>query len=232
MTATDSGNFRIKGLVFDLDGTLVHSTIDFSLMRKSALERMREAGVPASVLDERMSIASNLKACYHYLSETRSGDDARSLLTDVGRIMNEIEMRNVRNTLAVPRANQTLCRLIDEGYGMAVLTRGSRRYTDAALSASGLTRYFDKTICRDDYPDEEAKPNPISLSRAAGKLGLTNEECLLVGDHAMDLECARSAGSGFVGVLSGATDMPTWTNLGVIRIIPDVTFLPGLLSKI
>jgi phosphoglycolate phosphatase-like HAD superfamily hydrolase len=114
---------------------------------------------------------------------------------------------------------------------MAVLTRGSRKYTEAALSAAGLAGYFPKRVCRDDHPDEEAKPNPIAMARAAGMMELAKDRCILVGDHPTDMECARSAGSSFVGVLSGATDRSGWNELGEVIIIPDVSTLPALLNK-
>ena len=222
---------QIRGLVFDLDGTLIHSTIDFPLMRHMMFARMRQSGIPGMMLDGNKSMASNLQACYRYLDEEGSKDASISLLSDAARIMNEIEMLKVWQTQAVPGVSEAICRLIDDGYSMAVLTRGSRGYTEAALTASGLIGYFANIVCRDDYPEEEAKPNPISLARAAGKLNVAKEKCLLVGDHEMDLECALSAGSSFVGVLSGATNMRTWTRLGDIMIIPDVSYLPDILTR-
>ncbi len=60
-------------------------------------------------------------------------------------------------------------------------------------------------------------------------MGLVNDRCILVGDHPMDLECARSAGSFFVGVLSGATDRSRWNEFGEVTVITDVSSLPALL---
>ncbi len=222
---------HIEGLVFDLDGTLINSTIDFLLMRQRTFERMAQAGVPEPVLDKTKSIATNLNASFRHLAEKGSEGDSHSLSLDAGTIMSEIEMLNVSQTEAVTGASGAIDLLVKEGYAVAILTRGSRRYTEAALSASGLARYFVNIICRDDHPDDEAKPNPISMARAAEKLSMPKEKCLLVGDHAMDLECALSARTRFVGVLSGAMDRTAWTMLGDITIIPDVSYLPDLLMK-
>ncbi len=222
---------HIEGLVFDLDGTLIESTIDFLLMRRRTFERMARAGVPEPLLDRTKSIATNLNEAFRYLSEKGLEEDSRTLYHDAGTIMSEIEMLKVSQTRAVPGASGAIDLLVSEGYSVAVLTRGSRRYTEAALSASGLAKYFVNTICRDDHPDNEAKPNPIAMARAAEKLAMPKEKCLLVGDHAMDLECAVSAGTQFVGVLSGAMGRTAWTKLGDITIIPDVSYLPDLLAK-
>jgi phosphoglycolate phosphatase len=224
-------NSRIEGIVFDLDGTLIHSTIDFVQMRCQTFERMRRAGIPEALFQETKSIAANLLASTQYLNERGHFEASRSMRDDVGKIMSYIEMLHVLQTQEVKGTGEAIVLLIEKGYSVAVLTRGSRRYTEAALSAAGLAEQFPKRVCRDDHPEEEAKPNPIALARAAEMMDLDEEMCILVGDHQMDLECARSAGSGFVGVLSGATDSATWTRLGEVTTIPDVSCLPALLMR-
>ena len=222
---------HVKGIVFDLDGTLIHSTIDFAQMRRRTFARMGGAGVPETSLDMSKSITWNLRASFDFLAEAGSLADSRSLGIDATMIMSNIEMLEVQNTRAVQGAERAIGILIDQGYHVAVLTRGSRRYTEAALTAAGLADYFQHAVCRDDHPDDEAKPNPISMARAAGKLDLPKEDCLLVGDHETDMECALSAGSLFVGVLSGATDRAAWEALGAVRVIPDVSYLPDLFLR-
>jgi phosphoglycolate phosphatase len=85
-------------------------------------------------------------------------------------------------------------------------------------------------VCRDDHAEEEAKPAPISLRRAAAGIGFQAQDCLMVGDHMMDLECARAAGSGFIGVLSGSGDEHLWRREGVSMIVSDVGEIPKLLD--
>lgn len=210
---------------------MILSTIDFIQMRRQTFKRMVQAGVPEEVLREERSIAANLLSSSRYLIETGSIEASRSMCDDVSRIMSDIEMIKVRETTAVPGIIEAIDQLVEKGYSMAVLTRGSRRYTEEALLAAGLAEYFPNRVCRDDHPDEEAKPNPIAMARAAGMMDLTKDRCLLVGDHPMDLECARSAGSFFVGVLSGATDRPHWNEFGDVVIIRDVSCLPTLLEN-
>jgi phosphoglycolate phosphatase len=200
-------------------------------MRRQTFKRMEEAGVPADMLEGKKSIAANLLASSHYLRGLGLNEASRSMRNDVGKIMSDIEMLQVQETKAVPGAVQAIDLLLEEGYSVAVLTRGSRKYTEAALSAAGLAEYFPNRVCRDDHPDEEAKPNPIAMARAAGMMELDEDRCLLVGDHPTDLECARLAGSLFVGVLSGATDRAHWNALGEVTIIDDVSSLPALLKR-
>jgi phosphoglycolate phosphatase-like HAD superfamily hydrolase len=220
---------RIEGIVFDLDGTLIVSTIDFMQMRRQTFKRMKEAGVPEEILEENNTIVANLLVSSNYLIGLGSIEASRSMCKDVGKIMSDIEMLKVGETGAVPGTIQTIEQLLEEGYSIAVLTRGSRKYTQAALEAAGLAEHLPCKVCRDDHPAEEAKPNPIAMARAARMMGLASDRCILVGDHPMDLECARSAGSFFVGVLSGATDRSHWSEFGDVTVITDVSSLPALL---
>ncbi len=69
------------------------------------------------------------------------------------------------------------------------------------------------------------------MRRAAAALNLRPEQCILVGDHLMDLECALSAGSMFVAVLSGHNGRKGWEDLGVERMIPSIAQLPRYLEE-
>jgi HAD superfamily hydrolase (TIGR01549 family) len=142
--------------------------------------------------------------------------------------MSEVEMNGVLNTKAIDDAKDALNRLRDFGLGLAVLTRGSRAYSTLALRSASLEGALDRMVCRDDHPEQEAKPAAIALQRAAAGLGLEARDCLMVGDHLMDLECARNAGSAFIGVLTGYGDEALWRSEKV-QYVRDVGELPPIL---
>jgi phosphoglycolate phosphatase len=101
----------------------------------------------------------------------------------------------------------------------------------AACTMQAAASSSDASVCRDDFPEEEAKPNGKAMVRIAGMMGLRPEDCVLVGDHAMDLKCARSAPSGFVGVLSGSFKSEDWSRHGCDMVIDNVGMLPRLLLE-
>ena len=100
------------------------------------------------------------------------------------------------------------------------------------LLITGLDGTTGPCVCRDDYPLEEAKPNPLAMRRVAAKLGLDAVDCLYVGDHPMDLECARASGAGFVAVTTGSTDRERWSQSGCRMIIDSVADLPSVLERV
>ena len=151
------------------------------------------------------------------------------MLQRMREVMNRTELERVAETTPVPGALECLTRLKGAGLRTGLLTRGSRNYALAALRHAGLDHSFDSMVCRDDFPEEEAKPNGKAMLRMAGMLGLLPEDCILVGDHAMDRSCALSVSSGFIGVLSGSYRKEEWSMNGCAVIIDSVAALPDLL---
>jgi phosphoglycolate phosphatase len=223
------GGLTKPGIVFDLDGTLIESTIDFWLMRDRVFRYLNEIGL-GHVLERSDTIAKNM---VRVRPEIRGMNlDLKTVEMRVEAICDEVEMMSVDCSKEVPGAGDALRTLRVMGIPLALLTRGSRHYATRALRASHLTGLLDAIICRDDHDVSEAKPHPEAMRRAAAALNLRPEQCILIGDHLMDLECALSAGSMFVAVLSGHNGRKGWEDLGVERIIPSIAQLPRYLDEI
>lgn len=220
---------RIKGLVFDLDGTLVHTTIDFAEMKRAVLGVLVEEGVPQTELDAGRTITENRLHAITYLM--KKGGDPGRLMARTSELMTGIEMIGVRGTRQTEGAGEALKELRIMGMGIAVLTRGSRNYSTLALASAGLSSMIDSMVCRDDYSEEDAKPAPVAMERAARSIGLDVGSCLMVGDHPMDLECATGAGCGFIGVLTGSADAGLWEREGVKMVAPSVADVPDMIRK-
>jgi phosphoglycolate phosphatase len=160
-----------------------------------------------------------------------TGLDLNDIEMKVEAICAEVEMMSVHHSKEVAGAGDALRALRAMGYPMALLTRGSRHNATEALNASNLNGMLDVMICRDDNEVSEAKPHPEAMRRAAAALNLRPEWCIMIGDHKMDLECARSAGSLFVAVLSGHNGRKGWEDLGVENIIISIAQLPRFLEE-
>lgn len=221
----------IKSIVFDMDGTLIHTTVDFRKMKGALVLRLETMGVPPHLRDPRDVIATILPAAESYLiSEGRDGD-LPSLRTWISEVMNRTELERVEETTPVRGAREVLPLLRERGYRLGLLTRGSRAYASEALRVAGLDIGFDAVVCRDDYPETEAKPNGVAMKRMADMLGVPVEQCLLVGDHLIDLSCARSSSARFVGVLTGAFGKEDWERAECVDVVDSVLSLPDLLRS-
>jgi phosphoglycolate phosphatase len=155
----------IRGIVFDLDGTLADSRLDFDAMR-----REMELPPEMSILDaiDRLA-AARAERCRAILHRhEREGLERAKLLPGVAALLIELDRRQIRRAIA---------------------TRNSREVTDATLLKLELA--VDFALTRDDGP---VKPDPWAVQHACQRWGLPPAEVLMVGDFRYDVESGRSAG--------------------------------------
>jgi len=156
---------RIAGLIFDLDGTLVDSALDFDAMRA-------EMGLPPKqpILEslDRMSDAEALR-CREILARHEWAGAERAVL--------------------MPGAAEFLSLLEPLGLHRALLTRNSRAIVERTLTRLGLE--FEYIVAREDAP---AKPDPTAIEQICATWQLAPPQVAIVGDYRFDLEAGRRAG--------------------------------------
>lgn len=155
----------IRGIIFDMDGTLTEPHIDFQALR-------RELGVMVG------DIVDHLK----------SVDDAERRRLE--SILHRIEEDAAVNATLQPGAAELLDVLRARGIKLGLLTRNTRKSVKTVLTKFSLR--FDATLTREDGPH---KPSPEPVLELAQRWGLQPTEMLVVGDYVYDLRCAHNAGA-------------------------------------
>ncbi|WP_380056582.1 HAD-IA family hydrolase [Falsihalocynthiibacter sp. SS001] len=87
-------------------------------------------------------------------------------------------------------------RQVDD-YLLGVATGKSRRGLDSILNGHGISDMFLTKQVADDHP---SKPNPSMIFRALEETGVAAENAIMIGDTSYDMDMARAAGVGRVGV--------------------------------
>ncbi len=85
--------------------------------------------------------------------------------------------------------------VLAELYGrvtMAVVTSAQRRHFDLIHRSSGLLRFFDFVLTREDY--EHTKPHPDPYLTALARAGLCADQCVVVEDSERGCLSATAAG--------------------------------------
>ncbi|MDO8588031.1 MAG: HAD-IA family hydrolase [Armatimonadota bacterium] len=188
----------LDAVLFDLDGTLVETNIDFALMREEMLGVAGEFGVaPESAR------AMDILAIVEYVCDTLNArglperaDEARR---EAMRRLERIELFHSETAREVESAQALIAALRDRGVKVGIVTRNCRRASEISLEASGLGVGF-LMLSREDV--RNTKPHPDHLMRALEILDARPDRSLMVGDHTMDVEAGKAAGMRTIGLLA------------------------------
>lgn len=218
---------RLKAVVFDLDGTLVDSTIDYERMAGLIRAVLTEAGVPEEHLTDRRKIYQIIRGGDRVLAEM--GVDAAkrpNINSEMERIMNQVELEGAH--LAKPMRNsvETLHALKARGLGIGIATRGCGEYATVSMRLTGIHGYVDKSLARDQVP--HPKPDPRHLLDVVSLLNVKPVEIFYVGDTSTDLETANAAKVAFIGYKRNDEWGRRLTEAGCTRMVDDLYDLVGI----
>lgn len=170
-----SQRHKLRGVIFDLDGTLVDSKLDFVRMRA-------DIGVP-----EGEGILEFIEKMPH----AHSREEAR-------RILHKHELAGAHAATLISGVTELLEELDQLGLHKAVFTRNDKEPTRIVVD-----RFFPKTfssvITREDAP---AKPDPTGLLRICESWNCLSHEVIYVGDYLYDILAGRRASMKTVLYLS------------------------------
>ena len=187
----------IDTLVFDFDGTLAVLRIDFGAMREAVMDLARWYGRGPEDFDGGY-VLEGIERCATALVG-QAPEKAGAFRSAAHRLIETIELEAARDGGLFPFTRPALRGLSAAGFRIGVITRN--------FGGAVRTVFPDIDACVPVFiPREETprvKPDPVHLSTAIRRLGASPEGTLMVGDHPMDLETGRLAGTRTAGVASG-----------------------------
>jgi len=222
---------KVRGIVFDLDGTLIHSRVNFPKMKQRMIAILEAEGVPHGLLTPRETTVVILEKTEGVWDEQgRPRAERERVLASLDEVMNETELEAIPAIEGVEGAAEAVRRLKERGYRPAVLTRGHHAYAVEALRKTGMLDCFDLILGRGETP--RPKPYAEALEHTAELMELSRDEIVFVGDHPIDSTCAENARVHFIAVLSGSTERDAWAEQGQGTILRSVVDLPDHLAEL
>ena len=85
-------------------------------------------------------------------------------------------------------AEEILLYLKESGYKIALATSAKRDRVDKQVNMAGIGKYFNAIVSGDDVSN--GKPDPEIFLKAADKLGVLPEECIVIEDSPAGIEAA------------------------------------------
>lgn len=221
----------VKAAVFDLDDTLVESTVNFPKFKGLVIDQIVSHGENRADYSPNETIVVIINRYEAKLRERGTSDEViRERLAELDRIMDGVEMEHVSETVAYDGAKRLLALLRQSGIKIGVLTRGCREYAESALSRTGLLGLVDALECRNS--DSKPKPDPEAYLKLVGDLGVRKEETVFVGDHPLDAQCAANAGVPFIAVRTGDVPEEALRRAGSVEVFEDVGALADWLERV
>ena len=209
-------------LVFDWDGTLMDSVGTIVACTQAVIRELELGELPEETI--RNTIGLGLRETVEVL--VPGCDDA--LFETIIESYRHHWHGTFRDTpVLFPGVDKMLRSLSKEGYLLAVATGKSRRGLDFSLEQTGLRPLFHSTRTADEA---FSKPHPQMLLDILNDLGVRPADALMIGDTTFDLEMARNAGTGAVGVCTGSHCREDLQQFEPLACLERVVDLPGWLA--
>ena len=196
---------RATTIIFDVDGTLVDSAADIHAALNHGLAL---AGCGSIDFEpSRRLIALGLERSLESVLEQRGLlPDPDELVRLKAECAAYYDAHVVEQTRLYPGVGETLETLRRAGAVLGICTNKRPEPTARILSALGVSGHFGVLIARGTLP--QSKPHPAPLLAAIRALGGSSDSAAMVGDSAVDIDCARAAGVVSVAVTYGYSERP------------------------
>jgi 2-phosphoglycolate phosphatase len=189
------GNKTSKGVIFDLDGTLIDSYQALFLAFRHTYQNMGLA--PLSADEVRRVLGHGVASTFRdLLGEERVPQAMRLFRQKYEEVLRP-------NTHLLPGAREVLEALHGRGIQLAIATNKLGHFARELFEYFGLDKPFAVIVGDEDV--SQNKPDPEMLLHAIEKMRLKKEEVIFVGDSPIDIQTAKNAGVRAFAVPTGGT---------------------------
>ena len=214
----------LRALVFDFDGTLARLTIDFELMKRK-IAALASGFLPECVTPDGHPVLELVELFGERVREAEGDETALEFRSRARLVITATELDAARTACLFPGTRAMLAELHALGLATGIITRNCTAAVKRVYPA--VERECGVFIAREDAP--KVKPDPAHLLAALDRLGVEPGRSLMVGDHPMDIETGKRAGTLTAGVASGNTTREALREAGADLVAGDCAELLPLL---
>ena len=186
----------LKGVIFDVDGTLVDSN---DAHAQSWVDTFAEAGydVPFDKVRPLIGMGSD-KLLPQTIGVSRDSDEGKKLVERRGKIFQSKYLPHLR---ALPGARELVLRVKRDGLKAIVATSAKDEELKGLLKAAHVEDLMEERATASDA--KHSKPDPDIVHAAIEESGISVDHLVMVGDTPYDVEAAAKAKLRTIAFLSG-----------------------------
>jgi phosphoglycolate phosphatase len=215
---------RRKGVIFDLDGTLVDTLEDIAASMNRALALNGYPELPAEDYSEKVGSGIRRLAFLSLPKEERREEIADSIAADAIRFYSEKPLAFSR---VYPGIMELMSSLKSRKIKTAVLTNKPDPVAQKVIEGLFASNTF--SIVRGEIFESPRKPDPACVWEILVDFGLTPANVVFAGDSEIDMETASASGCFALGVSWGYRSREILLKAGARHIIEKPEELLDLL---
>ncbi|HBY07478.1 MAG TPA: hypothetical protein DEH22_06715 [Chloroflexi bacterium] len=218
---------RIRALCFDVDGTLSDTDDQFVAKFVRLLTPFKFLFPEKNPLSFARKLVMFTEAPGNFLMgipDKLHIDDEIAAVGDY--FFRRGHSQKAGGFLLIPGVTEALTKL-NPYFPMSVVSARGGRSTQIFLDQYHLNPFF-KAIAT-AHTCEYTKPYLDPIIWAAAQMGVSSEECLMIGDTTVDIRAAKAAGTQSVGVLCGFGEEVELRESGADLILQSTAQLPQVL---
>ena len=191
---------QYKGVIFDLDGTLVDSmwmwhAIDIEFLNSRGID------VPENLQSEIEGKSFTETAIYF-----KNRFSLQNSIEEIKDIWNKMSYDKYKNEVQLkPYAYEFLEKLRSMGMKLAIATSNSKALTQCILEARKISHFFDAVVTGCDV--SHGKPDPEIYLKASNQIGINPADCAVFEDVTQGIIAAKRAGMTVYAVEEKASEM-------------------------
>jgi len=192
---------RIKGLCFDVDGTLSDTDDMFvsKLHHWFGSVRFLFGNKDPHPIARRLVMATETPGNFLFGLPDRLGIDEE--IESLGELVYRLGLGRKADLFILMQGIHEMLEQLSPHYAMSIVSARGKRTTQRFLDQFDLTKYFacvaTAQTCR------HTKPYPDPVLWAAKQMGLSAQACLMIGDTVVDIRAGKAAKAQTAAVLCG-----------------------------
>lgn len=219
---------RIKGVIFDLDGTLIDSLETYRMAFNRIVKRYSLKPIDLTELTDFLNQFLSLEQVLKKLYPSLKPEAIKEFIVEMRKEFIALSKHYI--TLK-PHAREVLLSLKGQGMKIGIATgrmsRGDGKWRE--LKHLRIDSLVDTVVTSGET---KPKPDPASLIKCVEELGLLLKDCIFVGDSRADVIAGRSAGMKVIAIPSGVASREQLADEMPDSLLDCLSKLPAYIENI